>query len=238
MRNVEIATPYIERALATDPHNSRALNVAVVLLTRLWRQHEAVPIGEYIYRRDPLNIPAQWNLARAALNDGQYELAEKTYRTYDEVSPGNARIQWLIGLTYLLRGNAQAALEQFRKQVAHDGLRLQGTALALHDLGRQDDSDAAMAALIAIEGWGDYEGLQPFFIATAYAWIDDADRAFEYLEKQRETWSGFLRIEAHSPLYQKIEKDPRWIPFRESVDVGPERLEAVEFNPRLPNDLK
>jgi adenylate cyclase len=237
MRNVEIATPYIERALATDPHNSRALNVAVVLLTRLWRQHEAVPIGEYVYRRDPLNIPAQWNLARAALNDGQYELAEKTYRTYDEVSPGNARIQWLIGLTFLLRGNAQAALEQFRKQVAHDGLRLQGTALALHDLGRQDDSDAAMAALIAIEGWGDYEGLQPFFIATAYAWIEDADRAFEYLEKQREIYSGVFRVETHSPLYQKIENDPRWIPFRESVEVGPERLGVVEFNPRLPNDM-
>jgi adenylate cyclase len=237
MRNVEIATPYIERALATDPHNSRALNVAVVLLTRLWRQHEAVPIGEYVFRRDPLNIPAQWNLARAALNDGQYELAEKTYRTYDEVSPGNARIQWLIGLTFLLRGNAQAALEQFRKQVAHDGLRLQGTALALHDLGRKDDSDAALTALIAIEGWGDYEGLQPFFIATAYAWIDDADRAFEYLEKQREIDSGIFRVEAHSPLYQKIEKDPRWIPFRESVEVGPKRLGVVEFKPRLPNDM-
>ena len=86
----------------------------------------------------------------------------------------------------------------------HDGLRLQGTALALHNLGRQDEADGALAALIAIQDMGDYEAIWPYLIATAYAWFGDADKAFEYLEKQRETWSGFLRVEAHSPLYQKI----------------------------------
>ena len=237
MRHVEIAAPYIERALAADPRSSEALNVAMVLLTRLWRQHEAVPIGEYIYERDPLHIPGQWNLARAALNDGQYELAENTYRTYDAVNPNENRALWMIGLTFLLRGNAEAALEQFQEQVSHAGTRLHGTILALHDLGRIDESDEAMAALVAFEEWGDYERFRAFLIGTAYAWIGDADSAFEYLGKQRAIFSGIFRVEAHSPLYQKIEKDPRWIPFRKSVEVDPERLEAVEFNPTLPRDM-
>jgi tetratricopeptide (TPR) repeat protein len=237
MRNVEIAASYIERALAADPRNAQALNAAVTLLTRLWRHHEAIPIAEYISKRDPLFAYALWNLARAALNDGQYELAEKTYIAHLSVVSGGVRAHWLIGLTFLLRGNAEAALEQFQEQVPLEALRLQGTALALHSLGRQDDADGALAALIAIQDSGDYEWVRPFLIATTYAWFGDADGAFEYLEKQRETWSGFLRVEAHSPLYQKIEKDPRWIPFRESVDVGPEQLAAVEFNPSLPPGL-
>jgi tetratricopeptide (TPR) repeat protein len=69
MRSPAIAVPYLERALDVDPMNDRALNTAVILWTRIWREEEAIRVAEYLARRDPLFAFVRWNLARAQLNN-------------------------------------------------------------------------------------------------------------------------------------------------------------------------
>ena len=234
MRNIEVATVHFERALAREPTNTEALNGAGVLLTRLWREEEAVAILRYTAARDPLNPHVAWNLARAYLVSGQFELAERALRTFYALNPDARRAPWLIGLSLLLQTRPEAALQHLVDAVLDDAMKLHGKTLALYELGRTDEAAAALAELIELKIAGDSKWHWPFLVATAYAWMGNVDDAFTYLEKQRELNSGVFRVTANSPLYENLKDDSRWAPFLESVELAPERLAAIEFNPRLP----
>ena len=234
MRNIEVAPTYLERALAGEPTNTEALNGAAALLTRLWREEEAVAILHYTAERDPLNIHVTWNLSRAYLNNRQFDRAEQVMRTYSALNPDALRPPWIIGLSQLLQAKPEAALQQFVDAVSDDALQLHGKTLALYDLGCRDEAAAALAELIELEVTSESKWVWPFLVATAYAWMGNIDEAFTYLEMQRELYSGLFRVLANSPLYENLKDDPRWLPLLASVELSPERLAAVKFNPRLP----
>ena len=230
------AVGYLERALEIDPMNGRALNISVILLTRLWREEQALPIAEYLVERDPLFGAPRWNLGRAQLNSGAYKAAVDTYRVMAEILPDSVRAPWAIGVALLLQGHTEAALAQFQEEVPDETYRLHGSVLALHELGHHDEAQAALASLVSMRGTDEIRGLS-FLIATASACVGNLDDAFEYLEMQRKSDPGWLRVVANSPLYEKFESDPRWLPFLERAGLAPEQLGAVEFNPRLPPEL-
>jgi TolB-like protein/tetratricopeptide (TPR) repeat protein len=234
--NFQVAAGYIERALNKDPMNDRALNISIILLTRLWREDQAIPIAAYLADRDPLYSHVQWNLGRAHLNAGAYEAAEKTFRIMVAIDPGSAYMPGQIGWALLFQGEAEAALEQFQSAGSDETMRLHGSVLALHNMERHEEAAEALNSLIALRGPDEGRGLS-FFIATASAWIGNLDVAFDYMEKQRLSDPGWLRVVANSPLYEKFETDPRWLPFLERAGLASEQLGAVEFNPRLPPDL-
>ena len=236
MSNFQIAARYLERALAKDAFYDNALNSSIILLTRLWRDDRAIPIAEYLAARDPLYAYVHWNLGRAQLNAGAYEAAETTFRTIAAIHKGGVRSPWMAGLAMLLQSNAEGALVQIQEHVSEEIFRLHGSILALHDLGRHDEAAAALNSLIALRGPDEWRGLS-FLIATANAWIGNLDDAFDYLELQRQSDPGFLRVQANSPMYAKFEADSRWLPFLERAGLSPEQLAAVEFNPRLPPAL-
>jgi len=231
--DTRLAARYVDRALDVDPTKSEALNIAVVVLDRLWRPEEAVPIAQYVAERDPLFLYVQWNLARAEMNSGAFEAAEATYRTILTIQDDHLGAQWQLGVSLVLQGKLEAAEAQFRDHVADKALGLHGLVLALHELGRFDESRSALADLKASGGPIQWDGVS-FLIATASAWVGNTDDAFEYFYKQRETWPGYIRVAANSPMYRNLRDDPRWLPFLRSVELDPEELAAVEFTPRLP----
>jgi TolB-like protein/Flp pilus assembly protein TadD len=240
MSNTAAAARYIERALDKDPHNTRALNTAMVLMMRLWRTNTARAIGEYIVKRDPLASHVQWNLARALLNSGAFEAAENTSRTMIALERDTTGHRWFLGTALLFQGEPESALEYFR-QIPDEAAeyRLQGTAMALHDLGRLDESQAALARLVELTEAVPEEELRWFHgIAVTYAWIGDIDKAFDYLEQTRLHRSGNLRVAADSPFYVRLKDDPRWMPFLEAAGLAPAQLNAIEFNPRLPAEIR
>lgn len=240
MRDVGVAAKYIERALDRDPNNIRGLNTAMVLMMRLWRTDTARLIGEYVVKRDPLASHAQWNLARAYLNTGEFELAEQTARTMLALQPGSIGHRWFIGVALLLQGKPEPALEYFQQlKEDNEEYGLPGIVMALHDLGRRDESEAALARFVGIEDAKPDKELRAFHdIAIAYAWVGDTNKAFEYLEQTRLYTSGALRVAADSPFYSRIDDDPRWVPFLESAGLAPEQLNAIEFSPRLPVEIQ
>ncbi len=233
-RDVRSAAPLLERAIELEPTNIDALNTAIMHLDRLWRADEAVPIGEYAIERDPLNAFVSFNLARAYLNCGAYDLAEQTYRAHIAIVR-NERASWGIGLTLLLQDKASEALQHFDDNVENIALRLHGKTLALHDLGRTEDAQFMLTELLEIDA---EEWRKNWLIGTAYAWIGATDEALEFFAKQREQDSGIFRRWAASPLYANLEDDPRWRPFLASVELDPEFLASVEFNPRLPSEIR
>lgn len=236
MRDIATAAKYVEHALQSEPTYLDALNTAVVVLTRLWRAEEAIPIARYARDRDPLNTFVTWNLARAYLNSGRYREAEETFRTHIVSFPNGIRTSAGIGLALLLQGKAAEALQQFDEKVDDVGFRLWGQALALNDLGQPDDAMSALDELIEFDGAGGQYHL--WLVGTAYARMGSVDEAFEYFEKKRDVDSGIFRVEADSPLYDNLRDDLRWRPFLASVELDPDFLASVEFNPNLPSEIR
>ncbi len=76
-----------------------------------------------------------------------------------------------------MQGKAAEALAEVEKET-EPGAQLVGYALAYHALGQHEKSDAALARLE--KEHGEYFAM---YIAEAYAFRGDKDRAFEWLDR-------------------------------------------------------
>jgi tetratricopeptide (TPR) repeat protein len=189
----------------------------------------AIRLGEYVAERDPLFFWAQLNLAQYYFDAGRVEESLQRFESAARLNPSAGAIQWKLGLARLMMGDPEAAIEAFERE-EEPVYRLHGLALAYHDLGRYEESAAAMEKLLPTEteAW-------PFGLARAYAWMGDADQAFHFLEATAASEPAYLAGMAFNPLFTKLHDDPRWVPFLESVGQSPEQLAAIEFDVELPD---
>jgi hypothetical protein len=128
-----------------------------------------------------------------------------------EVVPGSVTADIFEGWAYQFGGEPQLALDVFER--VDDIGAVWGSTLALYDLGRDTESDAAIKELEKLGG-------TPAMIATAYAHREDRDRTFEWLERGREEKSeSMVEIRMLDP-FRKIDDDPRWQDMLEKVGVS------------------
>lgn len=231
------AAMYAERALESEPTHFGALTTAGEVLTRLWRAEQAIPILRYASERDPVNSYHFGNLGNAYLDAGQYASAEEAFRVYEVLEPDDQSWpRWQLGLALLLQGKAGEALQHFDENFVEDHpLRFHGKTLALHDLGRADDAAAELARLLEVDP---NQPAIDWVIGTAYAWLGAKDEAFGYFERQKEAAIMAFTSMANSPLYANLRDDPRWLPFLISVNLDPDFLASIKFNPRLPAEIR
>lgn len=116
-----------------------------------------------------------------------------------------------LGLMYLFTGDPE---------------RASGRALIFHEFGQEAEFEQEVSRLIELSG--EEYGSE---VALVYAWAGDLDRAFYWLEKERESGagSGWTQILGY-PQSKNLAADPRWLPFLRSVGAAPEQLAAIEFN--------
>jgi tetratricopeptide (TPR) repeat protein len=120
-----------------------------------------------------------------------------------EISPEDTLSHYFLGVDSILEGNPKAALLEFGRTL--DQLRLQGVALAEHDLGHASESQKAFDELIV-----KYPDNWAYQIAETYAWRGDKDKAFEWLERAwaQHDW-GLLNLKV-DPFFRKLRSDPRF----------------------------
>jgi tetratricopeptide (TPR) repeat protein len=222
------AAKYLERAFALDPANARVLGNSATLLHLLGRRNEALTLRKAITVRDPVNVNALFNLGTSQLNAGRLDEAVASYRTVLSLSPGNGVAHYQMGVAMLLGGDATGALAEFEQEPV-DVFRMIGLPMAYHARGRKAESDAALAALIA-----KYEKDTIYNIAGIHAFRREADRAFEWLEKEREAGGTFAEIVV-DPLFVNLYDDPRWVPFLRKIGKAPEQLAKISLNVTPPD---
>jgi len=222
------AARHFERALALDPTDPDVLGNTAVMLQYLGRSEEGLKLQDEIVRRDPVNLTAIFNRAFAQRSCGRYEEAAASYRAVLGLSPGRGGAHYGLGVALLLAGESAAALAEIAQETS-DAWRMIGLPMAYHALGRNLDSDTALAALIA-----KYEKDAPFNIAYVYAFRGEADEAFEWLDKAVEYGDGGLAEIAAENLFDNIRSDPRWLPFLRRIGKAPDQLARIEFHVNLP----
>ena len=223
------AARHYQRALALDPTNPGTIVNVAIMARDLGRLDDAGAMLEYAVTRDPVNPDGHQSLATTYLWAGRLDEAMASYRAALALSPGRISTHYGIGTVLLLRGDPESALAAFALEEADEEYRVKGTALALHDLDRAAEFEIAFSELR--ERWGDR---WPSEVAHVYAWIGDADAAFEWLDRAVLQHEDGLNAQFLRPFYAPVHDDPRWQVFRERTGTSEEQLAAIELEVTLP----
>jgi TolB-like protein/Tfp pilus assembly protein PilF len=225
------AARYAQRALDIEPGNLVALGSAASLLEALNRSDEAVGIAAYRVAHDPANLGANLNLGVAQIVASQWDAAIATYRDALQRDPSLFGAHSGIGAALLFgKRDGEGALAEYQAE-PDASQRAMGVAAALHRLGRQEESEAALNA--AIKTSADV----PTLIAGSLAYQGHPDQAFEWLEKAATARDPFLMLIANDASFVSLHDDPRWLPFLTRIGFAPAQLAAVKLDVKLPPSM-
>ena len=224
----QAAAQLIQRAVSrpsTDP--VVWLNAAKVA-SSIGRLDAAIEISEYVVVRDPLLVWAHLNFADYLTHAGLIDQAIRRYELAIGLNETAGAAQWKYGLALLLAGRSEEALAAFEREPELI-YTLHGRALALYELGRYEESAAALEELTKLE-----DPFWPFGLARAHAWLGNGDQTFHYLERTLAEAPGYLGGIATHPLFAPVHDDPRWQPFVQKAGQSAEQLAEIEFDLKLP----
>jgi adenylate cyclase len=222
-----LAASFLEQAVGLDPGNPDIISNAAALLFFLGRYQESIAFNEYANIRDPVNPVGFSNVGYLYMVVGRLEEAVSAYEEVLRLSPDYLGGYYYLGSALLLMGKPQAALAAMQQE-QYPVYRLLGEAVAYYSLGDSDASDAALAEVIE-----KYEADWAYNIAYVLAYRNEADRAFEWLDKAVEYGDAGLVEVMAKPEFANIHNDPRWFPFLESLGKSPAQLAAIDFKVSL-----
>ena len=221
------AAHHLQLALQLEPANTDIIRSAASLIMSLGRLDEAIVLSELVVARDPVSPRSHSNLALYYTYAGRWDNAIASSRTALALSPGYSAGHYQTGTALLFKGEPQAALEAMQAEKSIWGMI--GLPLAYHALGRKDESDTALAVLIE-----KYEKSAPYNIAYIFAYRNEIDLAFEWLDKAEEYKDTGLTDIMNEHLFSNLHEDPRWLPFLERIGYAPAQLATIEFKVTLP----
>ena len=217
------AAELTQKAWEVGPGNTGPLGATGSMLHQLGRLPESIAIQERLIALDPVSPIANYNLGAAYLHNADFESAKARYVTVLDLSPEFIGGQYALGLAELFLGNHEQALRAF-EQETDEIWRAKGQALAYFALGQQDLANDALNELI--EFVGDEWRAE---VAEVYAYWDEADKAFEWLDTELENPGGWSEWR-HNPVFANLHSDPRWTAFLRALGVADEQLAEIEFS--------
>jgi tetratricopeptide (TPR) repeat protein len=197
----------LKRALVLEPGNVTVVRNSARLARILGRFDEALSLFHRAVELDPLSVASHRSLGITALEAGRLDEAVAALRKTLELNPENSGARTWLGLVYLTQGHPQQALAEMDRE-PELWFRLWGHSLAYHALGRKEESDAALAELLA-----KYQASAAFQIAEVHAFRGEADQAFEWLDRAYAQRDAGLNVVKGDPLLKSLERDPRYTAF-------------------------
>jgi TolB-like protein/DNA-binding winged helix-turn-helix (wHTH) protein/TPR repeat protein len=192
-----------QRAVELEPGNPEAVNGAASSAAILGRFDEALRLNRRAVDLDPLNAGSWEILAETEFFMGRLDEAEVDVKKSLELNPNVFPGPSMLSQIYVLQGRPQDALHEIER-VSYDSFREFLYAIAYHALGREKESDAALSELIA------KHPSDSFHIAEIYAFRNQSDEAFEWLNRaygQRHAGLIGTKVE---PWLKSLHNDPRF----------------------------
>ncbi len=153
---------------------------------------------------DPLSAQAWEILSRYQIALGDYPSARTSLERALDIAPEHGRAPVGMGLLHLVQGDAMQAHAWYGR-ADKDTFRLCGQAMAAYSAGRQEDARRALDELI-----GTYAHTSAYQIAEAFAWCNELEPAFAWLQRavaQRDAGVQYLK---YDPVLASLRDDPRY----------------------------
>jgi tetratricopeptide (TPR) repeat protein len=203
----------IQRAIALEPGDPAILRSAAAEAAILGRLDEALPLARRAVDLDPLNAHSWAALGEIEFRGGKLEEAEADYRKAQEFRPDDDLYSINLSEIYVMQGRPQDALPLIER-VGYDPIRTFLYSIAYHALSRKKESDTALSELIT-----KYHASMAHQIAEVYAFRNQSDEAFEWLERaytQRDSGLIFTKVD---PLLKSLHNDPRYAAFLKKLNL-------------------
>jgi serine/threonine protein kinase/TolB-like protein len=202
------------RALRIEPENSRALSrYSNSVLMPTGRLDEAVAMAKQALKGDPLNAEAWARLGADQYYHDDYLAARESLQRSLEINPEQSWAAAQMAVTFIFMGDPASALPMSQRATGEE-FRLEGAALAEHDLGNIKGAERALNELIAKHAGG-----AACQIAEVYAWWGDKDDAFHWLDRAYVQHDGGLTYIKVNPLLKSLRPDPRYKAFLHKMNL-------------------
>src|SRR6202140_5381080 len=203
----------IQRAVALDPGNPEVVRMAAGSAAMLGRFDDALQLGRRAIDLDPLNSESWEHLAETEFFMGQLDQATADFKNALQLNADVVAAHMSLSQIYVMQGRPQDALPEI-ELVRYDPFRAFLYAIAYHALGRKKESDAALSKLIA-----KYHASMAYQIAQVYAFRNQSNEAFEWLDRayaQRD--NGLIETKV-DPLLKSLHSDPRFAAFLKKLNL-------------------
>lgn len=193
-------------ALPLVPETDPTHGAYSILLSALGRVNEAIAERSKFIAGDPLAAYARIYLANLQASIGRLDEAEASLREAAEIQP--EQTDWYASERSefaILRGDARAAIAE-ASSMASSHWKDRVVALATQISGDDKVADTALRKLIQIEGQSKRDS---YAIARVYALRGEADKAFEWLQRDWEHDATAVQEVLFDPLLLRFRDDPR-----------------------------
>jgi TolB-like protein/Tfp pilus assembly protein PilF len=202
-----------DHALKLDPNNVNALFSAAHLTMIVGNTDDTLAQFRDVLERDPLNLLYRRYVARVLYFAGRLTEAEATIRQVLAMNPSFPAAHYELGRILLARGEMPAAMAEFEAEKS--GWRMFGLPLGFHAVRRTADANAALAALIKESAGAEFQ------VAETYAYFDDADKAFEWLDQAILKHDPGIQWVRGDPLLKGLIHDPRYAALLHRLKLPP-----------------
>jgi len=213
------------RALEISPMNARVLRSAADIPLVRAEFDKAVPLYLQSKAQDPLDESTLAQLAWMYYFMGQLADAESAYRELLDLYPAStgsvAGAHWELAMVLLARGQQLEALKEMQRERPATRAN-QGFAIIYHAMGREAESNAAMAAAerdYSRHAAAKYSDSGAAWIACAHAYRGEVDQALTWLNRAYESRDFGLLFLNGSPLLRNVKADPRYKGFQRKMKL-------------------
>jgi tetratricopeptide (TPR) repeat protein len=204
--------------LALAPADPNALIAAANLEIARGKMDRGIELFRRAVALDPVNAQARSFLAFNLALTKQFPEAKSEYARVVELNPSAPWAHAGLGMAYLLDGKFEEAATEAQAD-AGEWARLLIVSCARWAQKRVEESDATLAELTK----NDAE-TAAYQIAEVYAYRNEKDRAFEWLERARGQRDPGLASLRKDPLLTNLHDDPRWNAFLRTMGLADDQL--------------
>jgi serine/threonine-protein kinase len=221
-RDYAAAAAFFRRAEELAPGNSIILGNRAVLARTLGHNDLAIDLTTRSIELNPVSATAYINLADQLTRVGRHSDAVAAASKAVELTPGNVSGQANLALAYVLAEQPEKALAAAEQTDWHF-FQLLARTLAHGDLDNTEESDEAFTSMI-----DEYSDSRAFYIATAYAWTNDVDSAFEWLQRGADEGQPMSGIRT-DPFLTSLHIDARWNSILTQYGLSDDQVAKIEF---------
>ena len=197
----------VNKALALAPDNSEVIANAALYQAYIGRTEKSIDLYSKSLELDPLNYISTINLGISYFENAQFSKAEEMIRKYILHNPNSGIAHAMLSFVFLQQGKNDEALAIAEEEP--DLLwKLNAKSEVLFALGEKQKADALLEEIIK-----KYGNKATSNIANIYAFRNEKDKAFAWLEKSYQLKTPDI-FDLLSYLSMKnLWGDPRWNAF-------------------------
>jgi TolB-like protein/Tfp pilus assembly protein PilF len=200
----DAADTSLTKAAALEPGNVDIVRIRAYLSLVLGNLNQATKLYQQAIALDPLRTNSYLTMGALLQAVGRYDEAQAALQKALDLNPQVTVAHLTLGQILIAQGKPQQGLAEMEKEPSEWG-KLMGEAMAYHALGREQDSNAALAEFIVKNGTD-----AAYQVAQVYAFREESEKSFEWLERAYKQRDGGLSAIKTDPLLKNLRHDPRY----------------------------